>query len=126
MCDLDVSRVARIEERRGGKEALFGIALWPIIVDSLGHLDATIEVVRFNVPRDKWISVLADFQRTKYELVEIPYPSLEEPEFEASVGHLRDALARINSGDYDEAAGRYYYYDKAAGRYFWEDGRPRN
>jgi hypothetical protein len=102
-CDLDPSRVARIEDARAGKEAVFTLALWPTIVDSRGHLDATLDVIRLTVPRDRWIAVLGGFQHTKFELVEIPYPSLDEPDFEASVSHLRDALGRVNAGDYDEA-----------------------
>lgn len=104
-CDLDAGRIARIEESRAGKEATFALSLWPTLVDAQGYLDATIEPIRFTVPRDKWIGILAGFSHTKYEVVEIPYPSLQEPEFEATMSHIRDAISRLNRGDFDEAVG---------------------
>jgi hypothetical protein len=103
VCDLDSARLARIEEKRSGGPAQFRAVLWASLRDVSGTLNAVVDAFALNIPRDNWLRVLEGFQHTRYELVEIPYPGLEEPHFEAALSHLRDAINKTNRGDFDEA-----------------------
>ncbi len=103
ICDLDPVRLGRIEDHRAGGVALFHCDLWPSLMDPAGFLDSSVEMLRVTIPRETWLTVLEGLQHTKYDLIEIPYPALDEPEFQASAGHIRDAIAKLNKGDFDES-----------------------
>lgn len=103
VCDLDAMRVARVEEARAGADATFRAAFWLSLQDTKGDIAATLDAIHITIPREEWLKVIGGFLNTRYELVEIPYPALVEPEFEATVSHLRDGIAKINRGEYDDA-----------------------
>ncbi|SRR5258706_802561 len=103
VCDLDRGRLEKLEQHRAGREPMLWLALWPTLVDAHGFLDCDLQPIRAAIPRDKWVSILDTLIDTKSALLEITYPTLESPEFEAAVGHIRDARSRVNRGDFDEA-----------------------
>jgi len=103
VCDLDRIRLERLEQYRAGREPILWLALWPTLVDGHGFLDCDINPIRATVPRDKWVSILATLADTRLALLEVARPALESPEFDAAVGHIRDARARVDRGDFDEA-----------------------
>lgn len=103
VCDLDALRIERIEEHRAGREAVFWLALWPSLVDNRGFLDSSVQTIRASIPRDKWVGVLGALTDARVTLLEITSPSLEAPEFDAAIGHLREARTRVDHGDFDES-----------------------
>jgi hypothetical protein len=96
-------RIERIEGLRSGREAVFWLALWPSLVDAQGFLDCNIQPVRAAIPRDKWVGVLGALTDAGVTLLEVTRPHLEAPEFDAAVGHLREARSRVLHGDFDES-----------------------
>src|SRR3989442_563572 len=102
-CDLDSLRIERIERHRAGREALFWLALWPSLVDAHGFLDCNIQPLRAAIPRDKWVGVLGSLTDARVTLLEVARPQLEAPEFDAAIGHLKQARTRVDHGDFDES-----------------------
>jgi len=102
-CDLDALRLERIEEHRGGSEAMFWLALWPILMDEQGFLDCSVQPLRAAIPRDKWVAVLGSLTDARVTLLEVTRPHLQAPEFDAAIGHLREARTRVDHGDFDES-----------------------
>ncbi|MES2124318.1 MAG: hypothetical protein V4503_06470 [Gemmatimonadota bacterium] len=105
VCDLGPDRVERIEEVRAGGESVLHVALWPMIEDNEGSVLAQVNTLRLPIPIEKWLTILAAIQGSGTSLVEIPHPALGGPEFQYALSHLRDAKARVDRGDFDEAIG---------------------
>jgi hypothetical protein len=103
ICDLDTVRLEGLESRRAGREPIFWLALWPTLVDSQGFLNCDIRPIRAAIPRDNWVSLLSSFRNSRIDVLEIRRPELASPDFDAAVGHLREARTRVDRGDYDEA-----------------------
>ncbi len=101
-CDLDPFRLERLEEYRAGGEALFSLALWPTLVDAHGFL-GDIHLLRLVIPRDKWVEVLGALTDSHVTLLEVRRPHLQAPEFNAAIGHIREARTRVDHGDFDES-----------------------
>lgn len=102
-CELDWLRLERLEEYRAGGEATLWFALWPSLVDGKGHLDCEVPPFRAAIPRDHWLRLIGGLTDTRRSLLEIVQPATDSPEFAAAIGHLQEAVSRINRGDYDEA-----------------------
>jgi HEPN domain-containing protein len=102
-CELDHGRIERFEAHRNGGEAILYLASWPTLVDKQGFLDVDIATTRIAIPRDKWLQVLDALSHVRHTLLEIPHPGVPTPQFDAALGHLKDATSRIDRGDYDEA-----------------------
>ena len=100
---MDWPRLETIEEHRAGKETTLWLALWPTLVDAKGFLDCDIRPIRAQVPRDRWIALLAQLTGLHRTLVEVVLPSVRSPEFNAAVGHITEARSRVDRGDFDEA-----------------------
>lgn len=103
VCDLDHARLERLESHRNGGEAIMYLAFWPTLVDRQGFLDAEMGATRISVPRDRWLQVLDGLSQVRHTLLEVPHPGTASPQFDAALGHLKDATTRIDRGDFDEA-----------------------
>ncbi len=103
VCDLDWIRLERLEQNRAGRELNLWLTLWPAMFDAHGVLNCDIRPIRTAIPRDKWIGLLNSLANTRVALLEIAYPVLESPEFDAAIGHIKDARDQVNHGAYDEA-----------------------
>ena len=103
VCDLDWSRLERIEERRAGGEAKFFVVLWPSLADGTGSLDCDAPAFRADIPRDQWLALLGQLGHVRRTVVEVAHVDVPAPEFDKALGHLNEASARVSRGDYDEA-----------------------
>lgn len=103
-CDFDISRLERFEDHRVGGEAIFWLSLWPTLDDGHGSIPAHIGVLRVVIPPNRWLEILGQLRGGLTELVEIPHPALAQPQFSNALAQLRDAKARVDRGDFDEAA----------------------
>ncbi|HEX9728086.1 MAG TPA: hypothetical protein VGA37_06260 [Gemmatimonadales bacterium] len=103
VCELDWTRLERLEDHRAGGEAVLWLALWPLLADGHGFLDCEIPPIRASVPRDHWLKLLDSLTSGHTSLLEVVHPNAAGPEFDAALGHIREAKARIARGDYDEA-----------------------
>jgi hypothetical protein len=103
VCELDWPRLERIEDHRAGGEAVLWLALWPLLADAHGFLDCEVRPIRASIPRDHWLTVLDSLTSGRTSLLEVVHPDAAGPEFEAALGHIREAKGRIARADYDEA-----------------------
>lgn len=103
VCNLDWARLETIEDHRAGQQSTLWLAFWPTLVDGRGFLDCDIRPVRAQIPRDRWIEVLAQLTGLRRTLIEVVLPTVHAPEFSAAVGHVEEARRRVDRGDFDEA-----------------------
>jgi ABC-type Fe3+/spermidine/putrescine transport system ATPase subunit len=102
-CDLDWQRLEMLEEHRAGREPVLWIALWASLVDQKGAVDTRIDPIQTIVPRDRWLEFLGAQSGRRATLLEVTHPGGEAKQFKAAIGHVHDARARIDRGDFDEA-----------------------
>lgn len=103
VCDLDAYRLERIEALRNGAEPSFWLALWPILTDQQGPLDAGIRPIRLTVPRERWLEFLSSVRDDAWAVLEVPFSASDAARFQAALTHVRNARKRIDTGDYDDA-----------------------
>jgi hypothetical protein len=77
--------------------------LWSTIVDGQGILDGQIQPIKTVVPRDRWLEFLGAQTGRRPALLEVTRPGLEAQQFDAAIGHVKDARFRIDRGDFDDA-----------------------
>ena len=108
-CDLDEAIVERIEEHRSGGPSLFWATFWPSLVDTAGFLDADVAPFRIEVPRDRWLEVLAQLTHRQIAVLEVPYLPEGQERFKAAIGHVGDAtpLDEVRKHGHVLTPGRY-------------------
>jgi Arc/MetJ-type ribon-helix-helix transcriptional regulator len=102
-CDLDLHRLERIERERVGGPAPFSLLLWSTAVRSGEVVDARIDALRFEIPREEWLDFLSSVGYGEYDVVEIKRFTDELEHFAEVRDQLHAARAKVNRGDYNAA-----------------------
>jgi hypothetical protein len=103
VCDLDIFRLERIEQLRGGKPPVFWVELWPTLLSKVGHIDATIRPFRISIPREAWLGFLEKVRNDRYEILELRFARNDAEAMGKTLEYLRLAEARLYDGDYPNA-----------------------
>ena len=71
--DLDGHRLERLEEHRAGGVLTMKMQLWPRIEMEGTTTDARVDEIRFQVPRDDWLAIVATFTGEQIDVLEVRY-----------------------------------------------------
>ena len=101
--DLDGHRLERLEERRAGGALALTMRLWPRIEMGGATTHARVEDIRFQVPRDDWLTALRTLTGEQVDLLEIRYNLVYAGGYRTSLASLRRARDAADRGDFDAA-----------------------
>lgn len=100
-CDLDATRLEKIEADRSG-ELLVTLELWPTLYSD-GFVDVGPCEIRARIPRDRWIDVLQQIRPTSIEVLEFSMGAENAEQAQEAIDFIRSARSRLDSGDFGGA-----------------------
>ena len=101
--DLGERLLERLEEYRAGGVLSLSMQLWSRIEMEGRTTDARVNEIRFQVPRDDWLSVVETFTGEKFDLLEVRYHLAYASRYESSLAELQRARDAVDRGSYDSA-----------------------
>jgi hypothetical protein len=105
-CDLDQTRLERIERHRAGRPLRLWVILWPSVTRITGaSVNAETRSTSFNVNHEDWARVLDAFGWGRHEIVEVRFDESEAYVFQEALRFVQRARQELMSGRYDQAVG---------------------
>lgn len=104
VCDLDWPRVERLEEYRNGREILFTVELWPLVLAKGHMLGVHVPPFSVRIERDSWVQVLAGLGYGPVDILEVPRDTMTQTTVQRAAVLLREAHEHIGRGYFDGAA----------------------
>ncbi len=97
-CDLDWSRLQRIESLRDSKGPVFQTEFYARMTLGNDSLSTRLATVQVHVPMESWHAVLGGFGAHRFDILEIALPLSSTTDTESIAGHLRSARSAIDNG----------------------------
>ncbi len=101
--DLGRYRLEQLEGHRAGDVLAMKIQLWPRIEMEGTTKDARVDEIRFQVPRDDWLAVVATFTGEQIDVLEVRYHLAYANRYGSSLAELRLARDAVDRGEFDRA-----------------------
>lgn len=111
ICELDRTRLEKLEELRDGGPLQFGLVLYPTFVqpwntaedERRDPLEVEIRPFTFTVYQEQWTNYLRAVGFGTTDIIEIRYDLEVAESFQRAVEHTRAARAQILAGNYNQA-----------------------
>ncbi len=102
-CDLDARRLEAIERAREERPPVFWVHLWPVVVMNGRRVNAKVQPIRVEVPRDPWVEFLRATGFRDKVILELTIPEFASERFREAVQQLRRAQDDLLEGHVEQA-----------------------
>lgn len=102
-CDLDAPRLEAIERAREGRPPVFWVHLWPVVVMNGRRLNAKVQAIRIEVPRDPWVDFLRYVGFRDKVILELTIPKFAPEHLKEAIHQVRRAQDHLLEGRDEQA-----------------------